>query len=613
MNPFPAYSVAFFLAFGASLLVTPRVRRFAVKYNYVAAPRADRWHKTPTGLFGGVAIFFSMMGAWLLSAAAFSAFSLLVPPLLPVALGGTAIFFLGLADDISELNPQYKLIGQVVVASVLVIFGFRFDWFGSQTANLLVSVFWIVGITNAFNLLDNMDGLSAGIAAISGFFLWAWLAVMPGGHGATVAPVEVMLAAFIGSLLGFLVYNFNPASIFMGDAGSLFIGFMLACLTIIRHPSEAQAMPLFNQLSVIAVPCLILFIPILDTAFVSFMRKLFSRSIFQGGRDHSSHRMVAIGLSEKKAVVILYVFAVFSGLIALGIYPLEMRVSIAIIAFYLILVLLFWIYLANVAVYSGPADSPRKRTEVVLPVLTKSGYGRTFFAVLMDLILITLAYYSAYLLRFGGEIGLNFDFFLKSLPILFACQIFCFYSFGVYQRMWWGSRLGDVSVYVKGVAAGTVLAMITLLFLYRFQSFSRAVFIIYGGVMLILVSFSRFFFRLLDEWVSRENRRGKPALIYGAGIGGQMLVREIETNDNLGLSLVGFIDDDPRKKGKTIHGYPVLGNETQIAEIIRKHQVREIIISFRDQGLEKKKDVERRCIRDGIDTLVRHMRLVIEP
>ena len=612
MNPFSAYSVSFFLAFGISLLVTPLVRRFAVKYNYVAAPRADRWHKTTTGLFGGVAIFFSMMAAWLFSAFVFFRFNVMVPPLLPVALGAAAIFFLGLADDISELNPQYKLIGQVMVASCLVVFGFQLDWFASQTANLLVSIFWIVGITNAFNLLDNMDGLSAGVAAISGFFLWVWLAVMPGDPGGTVAPVQLILAAFIGSLLGFLVYNFNPASIFMGDAGSLFIGFMLACLTIIRHPNEAQAMPLFHQISVIAVPCLILFIPILDTAFVSFMRKLFARSIFQGGKDHSSHRMVAIGLSEKKAVVILYIFAVLSGAIALGIYPLDMGISIAIIAFYLILVLLFWIYLANVAVYSRPADSSEKRTGVFRPVMMEAGYGRTLFAVLMDLILITLAYYSAYLLRFGGEIGPNFNFFLKSLPILFACQIFCFYSFGVYQRLWWRSRLGDVSVYVKGVAAGTVLAMLGLLFLYRFQSFSRSVFIIYGGVMLILISFSRFFFRLLDEWVSRENQHGKPALIYGAGIGGQMVVREIETNDTLGLSLVGFIDDDPRKKGKNIHGYPVLGNENQLGEIIKKFQIQEIIVSFRDNGSEKKKEVQRRCNRDGLDTTVRQMRLVIE-
>ena len=524
------------------------------------------------------------------------------------------MFFLGLMDDISEINPQYKLIGQVVVASVLVIFGFQFHWFESKTANTLISVFWIVGITNAFNLLDNMDGLSAGIACISGFFLFLWLMILPGTH-ILAAPVQLILIAYIGSLLGFLFYNFNPASIFMGDAGSLFIGFMLACLTLIEQPSDVQAVPLFSQLSVIAIPCLILFIPILDTAFVSIMRKLFSRSIFQGGRDHSSHRMVAIGFSERKAVIVLYIFAVISGLLALGIYPLDTGISAVIITLYLILVLLFWTYLANVEVYSQVSDSINKKSTTVLPVWVKTGYGQSFFPIIADLIFITVAYYTSYLLRFGGEIGLNFNFFLKSLPILYACQIFCLYSFGVYKRLWWGSRLGDIAVYVKGVTGGTVMAALVILIIYRFQGFSRAVFIIYWGVMLILVSFSRFFFRILDDWLSRENRAGKPTLIYGAGVGGQMLVREIETNSSLGLSLIGFIDDDPMKKGKKINGYPVLGSEKQLKGIIKKYHVREIIVSFKDNGVEKKKEVLRLCTRGSLDTsvTVSQMQLVIKP
>jgi len=611
MNPLLAYSVAFFIGFGGSLVLTPFVRRIALKFNYVAMPRADRWHTKTTGLFGGVSIFVCMMAAWLIPSAMFFEFQSYIQPLLPVAIGGTAMFLLGLADDISEINPQYKLIGQVVVASVLVIFGFQFNWFESKTANLLISIFWIVGITNAFNLLDNMDGLSAGVACISGIFLFLWLLVLPETRSLAL-PVQLILIAYISSLLGFLFYNFNPASIFMGDAGSLFIGFMLASVTVIENPSNGQAVPLFNQLSVIAIPCLIMFIPILDTAFVSFMRKLFSRSIFQGGRDHSSHRMVAIGFSEKKAVIVLYLFAVISGLLALGIYPLEVGISSVIITLYLILVLLFWTYLANVEVYSQKTDSIEKHARTILPVWVGAGYGQTFFSVLMDLVLITVAYYAAYLLRFGGMIGPNFDFFIKSLPILFACQVFCLYRSGIYQRLWWGSRLGDISVYVKGVTAGTVMAMLALLFLYRFQSFSRAVFIIYWGVMLIFISFSRFFFRLLDEWVSRGNQKGKPALIYGAGIGGQMVARELETNEALELSMIGFLDDDPRKKGKKIHGYPVLGCEKKLKDIVNKYDIQAIIVSFRDLGDEKKREIQQLCKREGLDTEVSQMRLIFE-
>lgn len=612
MNHLLAYSVTFFAAFFVSLALTPLIRHVAVKYNYVAVPRDDRWHKKTTGLLGGVSIFISLMAAWVIGSFVFARFSSFIQPLLPVALGGTAIFFLGLVDDISEINPQYKLIGQVVVASVLVIFGFQVSWFESETANLLISIFWIVGITNAFNLLDNMDGLSAGIACISGFFLFLWLAVMPGSH-MLVEPVQLILAAYIGSILGFLFYNFNPASIFMGDSGSLFIGFMLACLAMIENPSDVQGAPLFNQLSVIAIPCLILFIPILDTAFVSFMRKLFSRSVFQGGRDHSSHRMVAVGLTEKKAVIVLYLFAVISGVLALCMYPLDMGISIVVITLYLIFVLLFWIYLANVEVYTQNPGTDTKPNGFLMPIFTQAVYSRTLFSILLDLILITVAYYASYLLRFGGDLGPNFNFFIKSLPILFASQIFCFYSFGVYHRLWWGSRLGDLTVYIKGVTAGTVLTMLALLFMYRFQSFSRAVFIIYWGVMLIFISFSRFFFRILDEWVSKGSQNGKPTLIYGAGVGGQMAVREIETNEGLGLSLVGFMDDNPMKKGKQVHGYPVFGGEDRLKEIIEKYKIKEIIVSFKVNGVEKKKKISILCGRMGLDITISLMRLIIGP
>lgn len=612
MNAFLAHSVAFSAAFAISLILTPVVRHVAVKHGYVAVPRKDRWASKATGLFGGIGIFVSLMAAWGLCAGLFFPYDTHIVPLAPVALGGTAMFLLGLTDDIKEMNPQYKLIGQVVVASLLVIFGFQFSWFASKTANLMISVFWIVGITNAFNLLDNMDGLAAGIAAISGFFLFAWLGLLSAAD-VQVSPVQLMLAAYIGSLLGFLFYNFNPASIFMGDAGSLLIGFMLAALTLTEAPPEAQAAPLLNQLSVIAVPCLILFIPILDTTFVSVMRKLFDRSVFQGGRDHSSHRMVAIGFSEKKAVIVLYMFAILSGLLALGVHPLEMRVSIAVIALYLILVLLFWLYLAHVKVYDQNAGSGQKQTGFLLPSLVEAGYGRTFFSVLLDLVLIALAYYASYLLRFGGDIGPDFQHFIRSLPILFACQIFCLYIAGVYQRMWRISRLGDLSAYAKGVAGGTVLAVLMIVLVYRFQGFSRAVFIIYGGVMLILLAFSRFFFRLLDDWAAREKHNGRPALIYGAGVGGQMAVREIETNGALGLFVVGFIDDDPMKKGKKIHGYPVFGGKERIRDIVTKYQVKEIIVSFKDNGMEKKKDIGRMCLKAGLDLTVSRMRLVIEP
>lgn len=612
MQNLPSFLISFAVAFLLAVILIPFIRAAAVKKGYVAHPREDRWHQKPTGLMGGIGIFVSLVAAWQLGGLVSGRYADFIPLLAPVALGAAVIFILGFIDDILDINPHYKLIGQVMVASVMVFFGVQVNWFASETANILFSIVWIVGITNAFNLLDNMDGLSAGIACISGVFLFFWLPIMS-GDPVLVTSIQLMLAAYIGGLLGFLIYNFNPASIFMGDAGSLLIGFILACLTVLGKPSVASGETLFHQLSIIAIPCLILFVPIIDTAFVSFMRKKFSRSLFQGGRDHSSHRMVAIGLSERKAVLILYAFAAASGLLALFIYPLNMGgVGLVVIALFLIIVLLFWIYLANVDVYDEQPVAPDP-TGWFVSVLMKAGYGRMLFSIFLDLALITVAYYTAYLLRFERDLGANFDFFLKSLPIIIACQIFSFYIFGVYQRLWRGSRLGDVFVYVKAVTAGTILTMLAILFIYRFLSFSRAVFVIYWGLMLIFLSFSRFFFRILDEWVIRENRNGKPVLIYGAGVGGQMVVREIETSNGCGRYMVGFIDDDPMKKGKKIDGYTVFGGVERLGDIIEKYDIKEIIVSFQRNGLEKKKEVEGVCARTGFDVAVSRMRLIIGP
>ncbi len=610
MRFFLFYSAAFCLSLFFSILLTPLVRRISIKFGYVANPREDRWHKKATGLLGGVSIFVSLLLAWQITALSVGSYADLVFPLLPVMLGAAAIFATGLIDDIFDLNPQYKLIFQVVIASALVFFGFQLHWFEARTANIIVSIFWIVGITNAFNLLDNMDGLSAGIAFISGFFLFLWLGLFPEAH--VLAPSSrLLLAAFLGSLLGFLIYNFNPASIFMGDSGSLFIGFLLACLAIIESPARGEGTALFNQLLVIAIPCFILFVPILDTVFVSLMRKLVSRSIFQGGLDHSSHRMVAVGLTEPKAVLTLYLFAAVSGVIALGIYPLSMAVSTIVVAAYLLLIVFFWAYLGKVRVYNQAESVSGNGASFFIYRLASDGYARTLFVVILDLILIAMAYYIAYLLRFEGNIGPNFKFFIKSLPILFASQIFCLFFFGAYQHLWQGSRLTDMSAYLKAVTVGTVASMLILLFLYRFQSFSRAVFVIYWGLMLIFLLFSRFFFRLLDEWISIGRKTGVPALIYGAGAGGRMLVREIEENDSLGLSVVGFIDDDPHKKGKKFYGYPVLGNMAELETIINRFNVKEIIVSFKNGGEDKKKEIYGMCAKAGCDVGVRQMKLVI--
>ncbi|MBW1977323.1 MAG: hypothetical protein JRI79_05030 [Deltaproteobacteria bacterium] len=194
---------------------------------------------------------------------------------------------------------------------------------------------------------------------------------------------------------------------------------------------------------------------------------------------------------------------------------------------------------------------------------------------------------------------------------MIACQIFSFYVLGVYKGIWESAGIRDLMGYVRAITAGTVLAILILLGLYRFISFSRAVFAIYWGLMVIMVSLSRLSFRILDEGIRMRNRQGEQTLIYGAGVGGQFALKEIENNKQLGFRLVGFIDDNPRLKGRKIQGYPVIGAGEELEEIIRKHQIKKIIVSFRQNGAEKKKDLKELCLRMGAEVEVMQMRVVI--
>ncbi|MDZ7698344.1 MAG: glycosyl transferase [Deltaproteobacteria bacterium] len=599
----------FCTGFGLSLILTPLARKLALKTGHVAVPTDDRWHKKETALLGGISIFASTMIAWLI-AFVLNGWTLIGVPFTAMMLCSAGVFALGLADDLSTMAPQHKLAGLVAITALLVFFGFRLNWTGSETVNLCLSILWIVGITNAFNLLDNMDGLSCGIAFIAGSFLLLYMALNP-HPGVSSEPLFLLTSGYLGAILGFLIYNFHPASIFMGDAGSLFIGFVLACLTVTGSPSQARSGGFLHLLSVIAIPVLILFIPILDTGFVSLMRKLFRRPISKGGRDHSSHRMVAIGFSEKKAVWVLYAFAIASGLMALTVNRLSIGTSLLIIAFYLLFILFFWIYLAKVKVYSEASIIRDKSTRGITPLLVEITFRRRLFEVLLDLVLIAIAYYTAYLLRFEGTIGPNFEFFLNSLPILIACQILAFFFFGIYRGVWESTGIRDLIGYIKAITTGTIAPILILLFFYRFHSFSRAVFVIYWGLMLILISLSRLSFRLLDEGIRRSQKNGKSVLIYGAGLGGQMLVREIETNRQLGMAVAGFMDDNPSKQKRKILGYPVFGGLTDLEKIIEKHAIREIIVAFKEDRSEKKRELKALCQQIGTNVEIKEMKLTI--
>src|SRR5437588_6836699 len=557
----PANLIPPLVSFGLAIALTPVVRMLARRFGFVAKPKIDRWHKKPTAMMGGVAIWLAVITTYLM----------LVPHTSTgwvVAGAASFLFLVGLIDDWLHIKPYQKLIGQVIGAAVVVNYGLVLPWTRSLPANMVITIFWLIGITNAVNLLDNMDGLATGIAAIaSGFLTLNFIT----SNQATDA---LMLAVFTAALLGFLIYNSNPASIFMGDSGSMFIGFFLAGSALINVAGGRSR----SFVPVLAVPILVLFIPIFDTTFVTILRKLSGRAASQGGRDHTSHRLVALGLSEKRAVLMLYGLAAISGLLAVSVRQLKPDVSIALLVIFTLGLTLLGVYLAGVKGYDEEEAVRAARDKPLYAFLIDFSYMRRIFEVLLDIVLIVLAYWSAYAIKFEPfSNSPAWKLFLRTLPVLVVVRLAAFLAFGVYRGIWRYTSMDDLLGFAKAVAAGSIVSMIIVLFKFRFQGFSRAVFLIDGLVMLLLLAGSRVAFRFFRQVLpSGSASVGRRVLIYGAGDAGELLLRELLNKRELIYAPVGFMDDDANKHGKLIHGFRVFGGNGLLPKIISDHHVEQV-------------------------------------
>ncbi|HVO68777.1 MAG TPA: MraY family glycosyltransferase, partial [Aggregatilineaceae bacterium] len=295
------------IGFAASLGLTPLTRQLARRFGIVDKPSARKVHQVPTPLMGGLAIYGAFMIALLL-------FHTWTPDnrdtqalrqLIAILGGATWLVIVGFVDDRRMLSPQMKFAGELIATAAVILSGIRVQLFNSPWLDIPLTVFWMVGIINAINFLDNMDGLAAGISAIAALCFFVLAAI----EGQVL--VATLAAAMFGSSLGFLFYNFSPATTFMGDMGALVLGFLLAVLGIkLSFPNQS---PLVSW----TIPILALGLPIFDTTLVVFTRLREKRSPMQGGKDHTSHRLVIMGLSYRAAVVTLYMACILLGLAAL--------------------------------------------------------------------------------------------------------------------------------------------------------------------------------------------------------------------------------------------------------------------------------------------------------
>ncbi|HNR95740.1 MAG TPA: MraY family glycosyltransferase [Anaerolineae bacterium] len=279
----------------------PLVRRAALRWGFIAQPSARGVHTRSTPRLGGVAIYLGCIVALLVFGDRFY-----VAQVVSMLVGATLVSFLGVWDDRQSLRPLVKLAGQILAATILYVSGIRVGFLHNTYLNLAATMLWVVGITNALNLLDNMDGLSGGVATVACVF-FLLLAAMSGQY-----LVASLAAALLGACLGFLYYNFNPATIFMGDSGSLFIGFMLAALGIkLRFPDNVSFVTWM-------IPVVVLGLPIFDTALVVISRlRRGVNPLSTPGKDHTSHRLVLMGATQRESVLILYLVCCALGVAAM--------------------------------------------------------------------------------------------------------------------------------------------------------------------------------------------------------------------------------------------------------------------------------------------------------
>jgi UDP-GlcNAc:undecaprenyl-phosphate GlcNAc-1-phosphate transferase len=551
----------FIIALAISLILTPIVRNLSTRFSQVVDPRTERWHKTPTPTSGGIAIFIAFF------------VSSIISPIEHLAtwgllLGAGLAFVLGLIDDIWAVSPPTKLIGQLMAASIIVLSGNVTAFFSSEIVNIVITLFWLVAISNALNLLDNMDGLASGTTlVVAGFLAYFFLQ----SNNSELFPLAIGVG---GAILGFLVFNFPPASIFMGDSGSLFLGILLAGLAIAREPQAS------NVFAILSVPVLILLLPILDTSMVSLTRLLRGQSPAVGGKDHMSHRLVSLGFSERQVLILLLSISIVAGIAAVLLESLSYDIRLVLIPILIIALALFTAYLGQIKF-----EQSTKVGKMKIDIRKLMGFASRlhFFEVLLDFFLIAFAYFLAFVYRFGYPLSnSNISLYLYSLPIVMSAAFASIMINHVYQSVWRYLSFRELVKYAQAAVLASVGAAFGIVLFFRFEDYSRQVFLFFPALLFILLTISRFSFRLLESLFGATRvSTGTPILIYGAGDAGEFAIREIIRNNSLNFKAVGFIDDKENLHGREIHGVRVLGGITSIEELIKKTGAKGMIISTR--------------------------------
>lgn len=576
-------------------ITTPLVRTLALRHHIGDYPSERKIHSRFIPRMGGIGIMIGFAGGVGLACVLNHAeVQQGLANLWGVILGIVLVTTLGMYDDIKGIGSFGKLVVQSVAAGIVILSGLRVDSVNipfMYTVHLGIMSFpvtflWIVGITNAFNLLDGLDGLAAGVAAIASATFF-FLALSQSDNA-----LLFTTAAFSFACIGFLRYNFHPASIFMGDTGSLFIGFVLACISlrVVQHVSN-DGMGIVSFSVVIALA-----VPIADTSVAFFRRINRGMHPLKADKEHIHHRLMDLGLTHRQTVVIHYGIAMLSGFTAFLVSVVDAFYAIILLVIVIAMVLLsIWRlgYIEEMT-FQKKEEAPPIRPLSIARIIDKG------VLVTADLTAILLSFLTTYWFRFHSglfipaePIPLELYFRSPALLLLAGLWLALFALAGLYEIPWDASRIDYGFSILKAVSVGTITVFLVTLDPASTTIQGRVTTLFYG----ISVAFFAILVRMLVVSFERKHEilgyRRRGTLVVGTSESARNLLTDIKQNAGLKYNVVGFIDRD-RQKGEFLN-LPVLGTADDIPAVVRKYNIEEILISSTYDSREEILDIVTQC------------------
>ncbi|MBI5401775.1 MAG: hypothetical protein HY959_00085 [Ignavibacteriae bacterium] len=583
--------IGFLLAMGLSLISTPLIIKLAFKIGAIDKPDNRKIHKTPTPRLGGVGIFSSFIITLIVVEYFFPQANISGLNnnlnLLLISLSLIIVLLLGIFDDVRTLKPGPKFFIQLIAATLIYVSGFQISSITNPFTEQLfylgifsfpLTILWITGITNAFNLIDGLDGLATGIAVIAGLTIFA-ISLL--NNDITSAVIGMTLA---GSLFGFLRFNFNPAKIFLGDSGSLFVGFSLAILSIQSSTKGSTAFSLIIALLALGIPIIDTLMSMLRRMLAWFLpgqqlkssmtKKLYS--MFLPDKRHIHHQLLASGFSQRTTVIMLYLVSSALGVCAVLVTAGSLNASLIIIG--------VGFFLVVAARKLGYKEIALFRNGILLKLYSLTILKHSAFQFCLDALSIITALMLSYILTISTYQTVFFnpgppEFIAAGVIILIQLSAFVFG--GLYKRKIVLLGLGDFLQIFRAVLIAVLITVLIMSFAPFLSAASHAnIFMMLDFYFLIsMVAGSRILFHALNYLFNRESAEGKRILIYGADWKGMIALQtllQLEQNKKIP---VGFLDDDPELEGKFMNGYPIYGGHWKIEGLLKKGKFDEIVMT----------------------------------